>query len=117
MDKYTPGLHILCTFSSTHENLTNVDACKRIFDDLITTLSLTKVGEVYHAFSGAGYTAIVCLTESHISIHTWPEHGIATFDVFLSNFHNDNSEKVKVFYKSTLHAFEAVAINTHEVLR
>ena len=30
-----------------------------------------------------GVTGVVLLQESHISIHTWPEHGFAAVDVFM----------------------------------
>ena len=42
----------------------------------------TVVGEVFHKFSPVGVTGIVCIAESHISIHTWPEHGYAAADIF-----------------------------------
>jgi S-adenosylmethionine decarboxylase proenzyme len=35
-----------------------------------------------HAFSPHGVTALVLLSESHMSIHTWPEFGYAAVDVF-----------------------------------
>jgi S-adenosylmethionine decarboxylase len=35
-----------------------------------------------HQFSPQGVTAICLLSESHISIHTWPEKGEAAVDVF-----------------------------------
>ncbi len=35
-----------------------------------------------HAFSPHGVTAIVLLSESHMSIHTWPEYGYAAVDIF-----------------------------------
>eukprot|EP01035_Chromulina_nebulosa_P023121 gene23121-29959_t len=69
---------------------------EEVFDALIVSLALTKTGEVYHTFDNGGFTASVCLTESHVSIHTWPEYNLATFDVFLSNFRNDNSDKIDV---------------------
>jgi S-adenosylmethionine decarboxylase len=40
------------------------------------------VGEVFHKFSPVGVTGIVCIAESHISIHTWPEHAYAAADIF-----------------------------------
>jgi S-adenosylmethionine decarboxylase len=37
-----------------------------------------------HGFgAGQGVTGIALLAESHISIHTWPEHGYAAVDIFL----------------------------------
>ena len=35
-----------------------------------------------HTFSPHGVTAVVLLSESHMSIHTWPEHGYAAVDIF-----------------------------------
>ncbi|NSX56189.1 adenosylmethionine decarboxylase [Parasulfitobacter algicola] len=32
---------------------------------------------------GQGVTGVALLAESHISIHTWPEHGYAAIDVFM----------------------------------
>jgi S-adenosylmethionine decarboxylase len=40
------------------------------------------LGEVSHQFAPQGVTALGLLAESHISIHTWPEHGYAACDVF-----------------------------------
>ncbi len=35
-----------------------------------------------HKFEPQGVTAVGLLSESHISIHTWPEHGYAAIDIF-----------------------------------
>lgn len=39
---------------------------------------------VFHEFreKGKGITGVLLLAESHISIHTWPEHQMAAIDVF-----------------------------------
>lgn len=38
----------------------------------------------FHPFGvGQGVTGVLLLSESHISIHTWPEHGFAAVDIFL----------------------------------
>jgi|APSaa5957512535_1039671.scaffolds.fasta_scaffold307269_1 S-adenosylmethionine decarboxylase len=36
-----------------------------------------------HNFSPRGVTGIAVLEESHISIHTWPEHDFAAVDIFM----------------------------------
>ena len=40
------------------------------------------VGVNCHEFKPQGVTAIAILAESHISIHTWPEKGLAMCDIF-----------------------------------
>ncbi|UTH75964.1 adenosylmethionine decarboxylase [Chromobacterium sp. IIBBL 290-4] len=40
-------------------------------------------GHVHHFGDGQGVTGILLLMESHLSIHTWPEHGYAALDLFM----------------------------------
>ena len=35
-----------------------------------------------HKFDPQGVTALAMLAESHLSIHTWPEKGVAVCDIF-----------------------------------
>ena len=42
----------------------------------------TLLKKVTHRFHPQGVTALGLLAESHISIHTWPEHDYAAADVF-----------------------------------
>ena len=117
MNAYQPGLHLLATFEAPAERLTDVPACRALFDRLIIELGLTNVGDVYHTFANGAFTAAVCLTESHVSIHTWPEFGRATFDVFLSNYQRDNADKVRRFYAETLRAFAGTELTCQTVSR
>jgi S-adenosylmethionine decarboxylase len=42
-----------------------------------------EVREVaFHKFSPQGVSGVVIISESHLSIHTWPENGYAAIDVF-----------------------------------
>ena len=115
---YAPGLHILATFGAPAERLRDAAGSQQFFGELVARLGLTSVGEVYHVFAeNAGFTAVLALTESHLSIHTWPERGLATFDVFLSNFRRDNHATVRAIYQETLAFFEAEPQHYAEVLR
>lgn len=49
---------------------------------LVTQLGLTELRRTRHVFAPQGYTAMVLLSESHISIHTWPERNTACIDIF-----------------------------------
>jgi S-adenosylmethionine decarboxylase len=42
----------------------------------------TIIGRSFHKFDPRGITGIVAIAESHLSIHTWPEHGYAAADIF-----------------------------------
>ncbi|UEG54855.1 S-adenosylmethionine decarboxylase [Mucilaginibacter daejeonensis] len=115
---YQPGLHILAEFNTAQTSLLQSNVpCKTLFTQLITKYGLQNVGEVYHDFPGGGFTAVVCLTESHLSIHTWPEYQLATFDVFLSNYKKDNSAKARSIYQDVLSFFDGTEIHKKEIAR
>lgn len=40
------------------------------------------LSECSHRFEPQGFTIVGLLAESHISVHTWPEHGYVAADVF-----------------------------------
>jgi len=42
----------------------------------------TIVKAVFHNFSPYGVSGVVVITESHVTIHTWPEHQYAAVDIF-----------------------------------
>jgi S-adenosylmethionine decarboxylase proenzyme len=42
----------------------------------------TVLARHHHRFEPHGVSALCFLAESHISIHTWPETGTATVDVY-----------------------------------
>jgi len=88
---YAPGLHLIVDGEGLGTGpLSDLEGFRRMVEERIDRSGLIRVGAVHHAFPGAGFTSVICLTESHLSIHTWPEHGRVTFDVFLSNFSRVN---------------------------
>lgn len=64
------------------------------------------ITERWHHFgSGFGYTGVIVLAESHISVHTWPEKGYAAVDVFMCGDCDPRSTlgAILEFYKATDH--------------
>ena len=67
-----------------------------------TLLSLNS-----HKFQPQGVTCVAMLAESHISIHTWPEKGMAVCDVFTCGEHTEPQKSVD-YMKMVLHATDIV---------
>jgi len=42
----------------------------------------TIVKKYFHEFSPYGISGTIVIAESHINIHTWPEHNYAAIDIF-----------------------------------
>lgn len=105
---YLPGTHIIATLASEDESgLAEYSSFRLLVDRLIQEHSLEKLGEVYHNFSPAGYTGVVCLSESHLSVHTWPEHGRVNVDIYLSNYQRNNDGTVARLYEQIKEHFHA----------
>ena len=57
------------------------------------------------------------LSESHISIHTWPEHGLINVDIYLSNFQRNNDGTVEGIYKKMQEYFQASVSQEQTIIR
>ena len=54
-----------------------------LLDRIVADMGLHVVSTAVHAFPGAGgVTALYLLSESHLTIHTFPETGIATLNAY-----------------------------------
>jgi S-adenosylmethionine decarboxylase len=105
---YQPGTHLIASLQCYNSDLLLFHKNFRTqMDDLVQRYQLQKLGEVYHDFVPGGFTAVVCLSESHISIHTWPEHGLVNLDIYLSNFQRNNDGTVSGIYQSLKEYFQA----------
>ncbi|EDP75254.1 adenosylmethionine decarboxylase [Hydrogenivirga sp. 128-5-R1-1] len=79
----TLGLHILADLHGVDaERIDRVEDIRNLLETAVKVADLTKISSHYYQFQPHGATGVVLLAESHISIHTWPEHGLATVDVY-----------------------------------
>lgn len=65
---------------------------EQLADKLVERLNLTVVKSIFHSFKPQGKTIVYILSESHLAIHTWPEHKLVHVDlvscVKITNFEN-----------------------------
>src|SRR3989304_9033792 len=50
--------------------------------DAANRAGATVVQKAFHHFNPHGVSGVVIIAESHLFIHTWPEHGYAAVDIF-----------------------------------
>jgi S-adenosylmethionine decarboxylase len=60
------------------------EALSAVFDRIVSEVGLRPAAPaVWHVFPGeGGVTGILLLTESHLTCHTFPEHGYAGFNLY-----------------------------------
>jgi S-adenosylmethionine decarboxylase len=66
------------------ERLSDARVLRSVCGQIISDLDLRVIGEpVWHEFpSPGGVTGLFLLTESHLACHTYPETGVATFNLY-----------------------------------
>jgi S-adenosylmethionine decarboxylase len=66
------------------ELLRDIDAVRGLCEEVIADLGLRVVGEpMWHQFPPpGGVTGLYLLTESHLASHTFPETGLAMFNLY-----------------------------------
>ena len=75
--------HILFTLKGCpFELLDDEQNIKMLLYNATKESKSTLLNLATHKFDPQGVTGVAMLAESHISIHTWPENGMAVCDVF-----------------------------------
>ena len=66
------------------DSLRQLSAIREVCDEIIADLELSVVGApVWHPFPPpGGVTGLYLLRESHLTCHTYPECGLATFNLY-----------------------------------
>lgn len=81
MDKF--GKHCVAeVYGCQHDVLNDESLLVQMFKDAVELTGATLLNITSHKFEPQGVTVVALLSESHISIHTWPETGAAALDVF-----------------------------------
>ena len=79
----TMGLHLLVEFwGCSRGTLDNPAYLEKELKRAAEKANTTIIGVCLHQFSPEGVSGVVVIQESHLSIHTWPEHGYAAVDFY-----------------------------------
>jgi S-adenosylmethionine decarboxylase len=75
---------LIDAFDCRRDRLADVDFLHGVCDEIIAALDLHVVGQAqWRQFPPpGGVTALCLLTESHLSLHTYPEKGVATLNLY-----------------------------------
>ena len=69
-------------------------------------MGATVVGAHAHRFQPVGVSVVVVLSESHLALHTWPERGTASIDIFVCS-PTINPHEAKALLANSLCATDA----------
>lgn len=105
-----PGLHLLgdlygcrCEPSYLVDEHLIAAHCRQLVEES----GLNAINHLFHRFgTNEGVTGMIVLAESHMSLHTWPEEGYVTIDVYVCNHSADNRDKAQRLFDALLDTFQ-----------
>ena len=77
------GRHLLLELREC--NVAVLDDLKYLENALVSAAEdsgATVLDKSFHHFAPQGVSGVVLIAESHLSLHTWPEHAYAAVDIF-----------------------------------
>ncbi|MGX4669878.1 adenosylmethionine decarboxylase [Cerasibacillus sp. JNUCC 74] len=79
----TMGRHVIAELWQCNVNkLNNIDILEQVFVEAALK-SGAEIREVtFHKFAPIGISGVVIISESHLTVHSFPEHGYASIDVY-----------------------------------
>ncbi|MDP5241274.1 adenosylmethionine decarboxylase [Uliginosibacterium sp. 31-16] len=119
------GLHLVADLQAcacAPALLSDAPALALLAREAVLAAGLTVVGEAFHRFPDAGeqaggVTGTLLLAESHVALHTWPEFGVVTLDVYVCNYSADNTTRAEQLMDALLAVFQPAAVNCQRLLR
>ncbi|WP_310383730.1 adenosylmethionine decarboxylase [Roseateles sp.] len=120
------GLHLTADLSGVRADLAVMlepAKLQALCVEAVAQAGLGAVAELFHRFTPApgetqsGITGVVLLAESHLAVHTWPELGGVTLDVYVCNMGRDNSAKAKALMSCLISAFAPTRVEQQALQR
>jgi S-adenosylmethionine decarboxylase proenzyme len=114
------GLHLTADLhgcAATASAMSDAAALRVLCLDAVAAAGLRRVGDAFHRFVGGGVTGAVLLAESHLAVHTWPELGAVTLDVYVCNLGADNSGRARALLARLEAAFSPTGVQRREIQR
>uniref|UniRef100_A0A6C0KLF7 Adenosylmethionine decarboxylase n=1 Tax=viral metagenome TaxID=1070528 RepID=A0A6C0KLF7_9ZZZZ len=102
------GKHLLCDIKQIRNRklLSNIDEIKRLMDSVCNAHQYTILQKIEHTFDPQGFSVIYLLSESHMSIHTFPERDYLAFDLYTCRTYANNDEYNQI-YNTMVTEFDA----------
>ena len=87
------GHHFLASYGECDpEALVDLEHLEKTMEEAVKATGATVVASTKHFFSPNGFMMVLLLSESHASIHTYPEHNACFVDCFTCGHSCDSSK-------------------------
>ena len=99
-DSTYSGKHLICDFKQIEnvELLNNIDGLKEMCKTICMTHDYSILQQCEYSFTPIGCTFLFLLSESHLSVHTFPEKNYIAFDLYTCREYSDNYIYTNIYY-------------------
>ena len=93
------GKHMICDFKGIKNNnlLNNMDQLNTVLKQICIDNDFQILNEMQYKFEPIGCSILFLLSESHLSIHTFPEKKHMSFDIYTCRQYKDNAVYNEIF--------------------
>ena len=98
-DALSAGKHLICDFKNIQNDtlLNNKTSLQTLCKEICVNHDFTILGELEKEFIPQGFSFIFLLSESHLSIHTFPERQHLSFDLYTCRQYENNDVYMKIY--------------------
>lgn len=102
------GKHVICDFKGIKNSklLNSCSDLNQMLKNICEKYDFQILNELEHQFTPQGCSILFLLSESHLSIHTFPERNHMSFDIYTCRQYSDNSE-YNMIYNYLIEVLEA----------
>jgi S-adenosylmethionine decarboxylase len=102
------GKHMICDIKGIKNMvlLHDLDKMKKVLEDICNKYDFSILEKVDYKFHPEGISILYLLSESHLSIHTFPEKSYIAFDLYTCRQY-DNNDVYNEIYDFLIHSFQA----------
>jgi S-adenosylmethionine decarboxylase len=98
-NKKSSGKHMICDIKNIrNKNLIHdLKKMELLLETICKAYDFTVLNRASHEFSPQGLSILYLLSESHISIHTFPERDYIALDIYTCREYKDNSIYLEIY--------------------
>jgi S-adenosylmethionine decarboxylase proenzyme len=98
-DSLSAGKHMICDLKNIQNKdlLNSYEKLNEMLELICDFYQFQIIEKIHKNFTPEGCTILYLLSESHLSIHTFPERSFLSFDIYTCRNYEDNKEYLEIF--------------------